>query len=103
MTASFAPRCSRIRARSALNSDGSGRKLEPFDAFSSREPVSTLLENVLVSIDPDNPAFFDRERQLAVFQRQRRLAEQLAAPAVQRADVGIVIGRDLFEIVDGCD
>ena len=58
---------------------------------------------ILVSIDPDHPAFFDRERQPAVLQRQRRFAEQFAAPAVQRADVGIIVGRDLFEIVDGRD
>ena len=38
-----------------------------------------------------------------MFQRQRRFAEQLAAPAVQRADVGVIVSRDLFQIVDGCD
>src|ERR1700678_4064396 len=57
----------------------------------------------LTPIDPDNPALVDRERQPAVFQRQRRLAEQLAAPAVQGADVGMIVGRDLLEIVDGRD
>ena len=46
----------------------------------------------LVSIDPDNPALFDRQRQLAMFQRQCRFAEQLAAPAVQRGHVGMIVG-----------
>src|SRR5450432_1762133 len=56
-----------------------------------------------VPIDPDNPALFDRECQPSLFQRQGGVAEQLAAPAVQRADVGVVVGRDLFQIVDGSD
>jgi hypothetical protein len=54
-------------------------------------------------VDPDDAAFLDRQRQPAMLQRQRRVAEQLAAPAMQRADVGMVVGRDLFEIVDGGD
>ena len=57
----------------------------------------------LVSIDPDNPALFDRQRQLATFQRQCRFAEQLAAPAVQRGYVGMIVRRNLFQIVDRRD
>ena len=56
-----------------------------------------------VAIDPDNPALFDRKRQPAVLQRQRRLAEQFAAPAVQCGDIGMIVSRDLFEIVDRRD
>ena len=53
---------------------------------------------------PDRPhhaAFFDRERQPAMLQRKRRLAEQFAPPAVQGGDVGGIVGCDLFEVVDG--
>ena len=45
----------------------------------------------------------DRERQLAVLERERLLAEQFAPPAVQRRHVGIVVGGDAVEIVDGGD
>ena len=55
----------------------------------------------LIPVDPDDAAFFDRERQPAVFQRQCRFAEHLAAPAVQGGDVGKIVGGNLFEIVDG--
>src|SRR5205085_12565088 len=57
----------------------------------------------LVSIDPDDPAFLDRQRQPTVVPRKRRLAEQLAAPAVQRGYVGIIVSGNLLEIVDRCD
>jgi len=43
----------------------------------------------LIPIDPDHPAFFHRQRQLAVLQRDRGLAEQLAAPAVQGGDAAV--------------
>ena len=57
----------------------------------------------LSPIDPDDAAFFDRECQPAVLQRNRSFAEQFAAPAVQRGDIGVVVGGDLVEIVDGGD
>src|SRR3979411_2244868 len=57
----------------------------------------------LISIDPDNPALFNRERQLAMFQRQRRFAEQLAAPAVQCGYVGTIVSGDLLPLVDRRD
>ena len=57
----------------------------------------------LVAFDADHPAALDRERQPAVLERQRGFAEQLAAPAMQRGHVGLVVGRDLLEIVDGRD
>jgi hypothetical protein len=57
----------------------------------------------LIPIDPDDPAPFDRQSQPAMFQRQCRFAEQLAAPAVQCGYAGIIIRRNLFQIVDGCD
>ena len=57
----------------------------------------------LVSIDPDNPPLFDRQRQLTMFQRQRRFAEQLAAPAVQRGYVGMIVRRNLLQIADRRD
>src|ERR1700694_635192 len=57
----------------------------------------------LASVDPDHPPFFDRQCQPSLFQRQGGFAKQLAAPAVQRADVGMIVSRDLFQIVDGCD
>jgi hypothetical protein len=50
----------------------------------------------LVPIDSDDPALFDRQRQPAMFQRQCRFAEQLAAPAVQCGYVGIIVRRNLF-------
>ncbi len=51
----------------------------------------------------DDAALFDRQRQLAVLQRQRSFTEQFAPPAVQGADIGLVVRRDLFEIVHRCD
>ena len=47
------------------------------------------MDACLRPVDPDHAAFFDRQRQLAVLQRQRRFAEQFAAPAVQCGDVGV--------------
>ena len=38
-----------------------------------------------------------------MLQRQRRFAVQFAAPAVQRADVGMVVSRDLLQVVDRRD
>ena len=52
--------------------------------------------NRLIPIDPDHAAFFDRQRQPAVLQVQRRFAEQFAAPAMQRGDVGGIVGGDLL-------
>src|SRR3954469_2272943 len=43
------------------------------------------------------------QRQLAVLQRQRILAEDLSAPPRQRADWGVVIGRDRLQIVSRGD
>ena len=51
-------------------------------------------EPALIPIHPDDAAFFDRERQPAVLQRKRRLAEQFAAPAMQRCDVGLIISSE---------
>src|SRR5580704_5568911 len=68
-----------------------------------RRPLQGLWVHALVSIDPDDPALFDGERQLAVLERECGFAEHLAAPAAQRADVGIVVSGDLFEIVDRRD
>ncbi len=56
---------------------------------------------VLSPVDPDDAAFFDRQRQPAVFQRKRCFAEQLAAPAVQGGDVALIVGGDLVEVVGG--
>ena len=56
-----------------------------------------------VAIHPDHAAFLDREREPAMLERERCLTEQFAAPPVQRGDIGIVVGRDLFEIVNGRD
>src|ERR1041384_8366021 len=39
------------------------------------------------------------QREPAVLQRQRVLAEDVSAPARQRADRRVVIGRDGFEII----
>ena len=51
---------------------------------------------------PGNPRELSRlELNRALLQRQGCFAEQLAAPATQRADVGMVVRCDLFEIVDG--
>src|SRR5713101_2675671 len=75
------------------------------DPGRSGQPInlSARAGRTSVPIDPDNPALFDRECQPSLFQRQGGVAKQLAAPAVQRADVGVVVSRDLFQIVDGCD
>src|SRR5258708_29648662 len=51
------------------------------------------------SIDPDDPSLFDRQCEPAVLQRQRRFAEQLAAPAMQRGDVGMIVSTHLLEVV----
>ena len=59
--------------------------------------------STLIAIHRHHAAFFDRQRQPAVLQRERGLAEQFAPPAMQRADVGIVVGGDPFEVVDGGD
>jgi ribonuclease D len=44
-----------------------------------------------------------REREAPVLERERLLPEQLPPPALERGDVGLVVGRDPFEIVDGSD
>ena len=66
---------------------------------SKDESHSTLL----IPIHPDDAAFFDRERQPAAVQRNGGFTEQSAAPAVERRTIGLVVGRDLVEIVDGGD
>src|SRR5579883_3141187 len=55
------------------------------------------------ALDADHTAALDGERELAAFERQRGFAEQLAPPALQRGDLGLVVGGDLLEIVDGGD
>src|SRR5438309_11947991 len=84
MTANSAPRCNRTRGR--LESRSNGRPLER-----------------LAAIDSNDAPSFDRKREPAMLERQRGLAEQFTAPAAQRGDVGIVVRRDLLEIVDGRD
>src|SRR5450631_4157802 len=80
-------------------------KRNSLDRGRSGQPIclSARAGGASVPIDPDNPALFDRERQSSLFQRQGGVAKQLAAPAVQRADVGMIVSRDLFQIVDSCD
>src|SRR5689334_21685981 len=56
-----------------------------------------------VALDADYAAALDREREAPMLERQRGLAEQLAAPAMQGGDVGLIVGRDLLEVVDGRD
>src|SRR3954466_2435249 len=43
------------------------------------------------------------QREATVFQRQRVVAEDIAAPARKRADSGVVVGRDRFQIVSRGD
>ena len=69
----------------------------------AQDPGNSIGRVGLSPVDPDDAAFFDRERQPAVFQRQSGFAEQFAAPAMERGDVGLVVGGDLVEIVDGGD
>ena len=58
---------------------------------------------LLLAIDPHHAALVDGERKAAFLERQSRFAEQFAAPAVQGADVGVIVGGDLFEIVHSRD
>ena len=58
---------------------------------------------MLFAIDPHHAALVDGQREAAFLQGQRSFAEQLTAPAVQRADIGVVVGRDLLEVVHGRD
>src|SRR5207248_7675244 len=90
MTANSSPHCNRTRGPSASRSNGKRAR-----------PILTLAS--LAAVDPDDPAPLDRKREFALLERQRGLAEQFAAPAAQRGDVGIVVRRDLLEIVDGRD
>src|SRR5665213_518642 len=115
MTANSAPRCSRTRGRSAWSLSGS-RLMEPTAMAFSSELGSGLREESPLkqeslerrsrrsaSIDLDDATLFHRKRQPAVLQGKCCFAEQLAAPALQRGDVGVIVGGDLFEIVDGGD
>src|ERR1700736_512446 len=53
----------------------------------------------LPAVDPDDTTFLYGERQPAVLQREGSFAEQFTSPAAQRADIGVVIGRDLLEVI----
>ncbi|GCC44600.1 hypothetical protein chiPu_0028395, partial [Chiloscyllium punctatum] len=57
----------------------------------------------LAPVHPHHAALVDRERELAVLELECRLAEQFAPPAMQGADLGLIAGRDLLEVVDGGD
>jgi hypothetical protein len=46
-------------------------------------------------------AALDGKRQPPMLERERRFAEHFPTPAVQGRNIGIVVGRDLLEIVDG--
>src|SRR5215471_21309535 len=54
-------------------------------------------------VDADHPAALNRKCELPALQRKRSFAEQFAPPAVQRRDVGVIISRDVLEVIDGGD
>ena len=56
-----------------------------------------------LAFDGSDFALLDGERQLAALERERLLAEQLAPPAGQRGNVGLVVAGNAFKIVDGGD
>ena len=58
---------------------------------------------LLILVDGYDFSFVDGEREPTLLERERLLAEQLAAPALERGDVGIVVGGDAVEVVDGGD
>src|SRR5947209_20499173 len=99
MMAGFGPRCSRIRER--WESRLSGNKSFACRSIDSREQSDTARTALLLSpIHPDHSALFNRKRQAAMLERQCGVAEQLAAPAMQRRDVRVVVGGNLLEVID---
>ena len=54
-------------------------------------------------LERDHPPSLDREREPALLERQRMLAEQFAPPTLHCGHVGLVVGGDAVEFVDGGD
>src|SRR5262249_40000516 len=73
----------------------------------TRATIITLLPRRwgegLLALHPHHAAFLDCERQPSLLERERLVAEQLAPPAGWRRHVGLVVGGDAVEVVDGGD
>src|SRR5258706_11560006 len=54
-------------------------------------------------LHPHHAAFFDREREASVLERERLVAEQLAPPAGERRHIGGIVGGGAGEGIDGGD
>ena len=54
-----------------------------------------------VAFGGDDAAAINGEAELAVLEVERLVSEHFTPPALHRGDVGAVIGRDGFEIIDG--
>src|SRR5262245_13508261 len=48
-------------------------------------------------------AFLDCEREPSLLERERLVTEQLAPPAGERRHIGLVVGGDAVEVIDGGD
>src|SRR5262252_9816843 len=73
----------------------------------TRATIITLLPRRwgegLLALHRHHAAFLDCERQPSLLERERLVAEQLAPPAGERRHIGLVVGGNAVEVVDGGD
>ena len=67
------------------------------------QPAVRDLRELACRLRGHHAAAVHRQRQPAVLERQRLLAEQFAPPALHRRHVGVVVGGDAVEVVDRGD